>query len=152
MAESKLADEGSCEIGKRRKIVNEHKIIPTEVSEITGWSEDNNEAGTSGIIRETTTDRNNLPSSVSAVTCQIGSQNIQDNNKRNVELRIEKRHRDRRNKKIPRPEPQEGRCNFYVERKRRYCKAIHANDKKFCVEHSHLLGVRIFSLYNEWDV
>ena len=44
------------------------------------------------------------------------------------------------------PEPKVGICQFYLKRKRRYCKSMPAKDKPYCVEHSHLLGVRFFVL------
>ncbi len=37
-------------------------------------------------------------------------------------------------------DPIEGRCMFYLERKRRYCRTVPGKDSKYCVEHSHLLG------------
>ncbi len=37
-------------------------------------------------------------------------------------------------------DPIEGRCMFYLERKRRYCRTVPGKDSKYCVEHSHILG------------
>ncbi|XP_013389808.1 tRNA:m(4)X modification enzyme TRM13 homolog [Lingula anatina] len=33
-----------------------------------------------------------------------------------------------------------GRCGFYLEKKRRYCRAVPNEGNKYCIEHSHLLG------------
>lgn len=49
--------------------------------------------------------------------------------------------RKRRKMEYVRPEPTPDRCQFFVERKRRYCKAPPRKDKIYCVEHSHELNV-----------
>ncbi len=37
-------------------------------------------------------------------------------------------------------QPIEGRCQFFMERKRRFCRTVPPKDRKYCVEHSHALG------------
>ncbi|KAL4236979.1 tRNA:m(4)X modification enzyme TRM13 [Mactra antiquata] len=46
-------------------------------------------------------------------------------------------------KKTPniRPDPPEGSCHFYVERKKRYCRFHPAKDVKYCAEHASVFGV-----------
>ena len=41
---------------------------------------------------------------------------------------------------IKKSDPVEGRCQFFLERKKRYCRTIPPNESTYCVEHSHLLG------------
>ena len=47
----------------------------------------------------------------------------------------------------PRPDPIPGRCQFFVERKRRYCKAPPAKEKIYCTEHSHELKVTRITIH-----
>ena len=49
--------------------------------------------------------------------------------------------RKRRKAEFVKPDPTPGRCQFFVERKRRYCKAPPRKEKIYCVEHSYELEV-----------
>jgi hypothetical protein len=41
------------------------------------------------------------------------------------------------------PEPPEGGCHFFVDRKRRYCRFKPTKDSTYCAEHASVFGVRI---------
>jgi CCCH zinc finger in TRM13 protein len=43
--------------------------------------------------------------------------------------------------------PTDGRCNFWLAKKRRFCKLFAAPDRQYCVEHSVTSSVRFFSDY-----
>ena len=54
------------------------------------------------------------------------------------------------------------RCQFFLQKKRRYCRTVPPEGKNYCVEHSHLMGVcsfnaftcffpRIYSMYSTRD-
>jgi len=43
---------------------------------------------------------------------------------------------------LDRPEPKPDRCNYWLERKRRYCQTRVTSDRLLCVEHSPLTNVR----------
>ncbi|XP_053549705.1 tRNA:m(4)X modification enzyme TRM13 homolog [Bombina bombina] len=47
-------------------------------------------------------------------------------------LPIEQRHADLPNQKAPLP----GRCNYFVQRKKRFCKMVTSEGKRFCGEHA----------------
>jgi len=56
----------------------------------------------------------------------------------------------KKKEKPPRPDPPEGSCHFFVERKRRYCRFTPAKGVLYCAEHASLFGVRlqhVFPLY-----
>jgi len=44
-------------------------------------------------------------------------------------------------RKRERPDPPENSCNFFVQRKHRYCRFTPAKDTKYCAEHATLFGV-----------
>jgi hypothetical protein len=55
----------------------------------------------------------------------------------------EMHHQTDADKSDERPVPVAGRCNFWLARKRRYCKLVIPANAKFCVEHSVTAEVNI---------